>query len=97
MHSSHTQPWLANSASRFVRDEESAWSQNLPPAWKELVVAPVAFDVFREYEIAADRTVGRDEDAAPCYCTSRYLMTDLRSDDDDTFYEALSYAETLTA
>lgn len=83
---------------RSVRGADNvAWSQELPRSWKDLVVAPLSFDIFREYEIAADRTIGRDESNTPCYCASRYLVTDLQSDDDDEFYETAAYAESLTA
>lgn len=73
------------------------WWQDLPASWRDLVVVPITFEVSREYEMAADRTIGRDEDDEPCYCAFRYVLTELRSDDDDVFYEEAVYAESLTA
>lgn len=58
---------------------------------------PIDFDVFREFEIAADRTIGYDDDHQPCYCATRYVLSDLRSDDDDVFYEEPVYAEFRSA
>ncbi len=79
------------------RRQGVGWSQDLPPALRELVVAPVSFDVFREYEMAADRTRGHDAANEPCYCAFRHVLTQWRSDDDEVFYEAPVHAETLTA
>lgn len=74
-----------------------SWKRLLPSSWAEFAVAPIQFDIFREFEIAADRTIGYDEEFEPCYCASRYVLTDLRSDDDDVFYEEPVYAEALAA
>lgn len=46
---------------------------------------------------AAHRVVGYDADGLPCYWAARYRLTELRSDDDDLFYEETVHAETLTA
>lgn len=73
------------------------WRQELPPFWSELAVEPVSFDVFREYEMPAERTVGRDENDEPCFCASRYLLTQLVCDEEDMFFEMPVYAETLAA
>jgi hypothetical protein len=84
--------------SRSIRDAHDVpWRRKLPSAWKDLVVAPISFDIFQEFEIAADRTLGYDEDDQPCYCASRYVVSELRSDDDDVFYEEPVHAETLLA
>ena len=47
--------------------------------------------------MAAHRLVGYEPDGLPCYCAARYRLTQLRSDDDDLFYEETVHAETLTA
>lgn len=60
-------------------------------------MAPTRFDIFREYEVLADCPRGHDVSNEPCYCAFRYVLTQLRSDDDEVFYEAPLYAETLTA
>ena len=73
-----------------------AWSEDLPWLLKDLVVTPVSFDMFQEYEMLADRICGRDAANQPCYCAFRLIRTQLRSDDDEVFYELPVYAETLT-
>lgn len=91
----------ASSAARLrqpMRDAQGIqWWQELPSPIRALVVAPISFDLVQEYEIPADRTQGYDPHHAPCYCAFRYVLTQLRSDDDEVFYEAPVYAETLTS
>ena len=72
-----------------------SWLDDLPDGLKELVVAPVRFNVARDYELLADHTQGCDETNQPCYCEFRVVLTQLRSDDDEVFYEASVYAESL--
>ena len=79
------------------RGQNVPWAQDLPPALKDLVVAPIHFEVDREYEIQAERTRGRDATNEPCFCEFRYVETQLRSDDDEVFYEVPVYAEALTS
>ena len=78
-------------------DQRIQWRHGLPARLAELVVVPVRFDVLQEYEIAADRTRGYDDSHAQCFCAYRYALTQLRSDDDEVFYEAPIYTETVTA
>ena len=73
------------------------WLTDLPHALQSLVVAPVTLDVFQEYEMQAERAQGRDAADTPCYTEFRYVLTELRSDDDEVFYETPVYAETLTS
>jgi hypothetical protein len=73
------------------------WLNDLPRDLQALVVPPVTVDVFREYEMQAERAQGRDLADAPCFFEFRYVLTQLRSDDDEVFYEAPVYAETLTS
>ena len=64
---------------------------------KDLVVAPIHFEVFDEYEMSAERICGRDLANQPCYCEFHYVQTQLRSDDDEVIYEVPVYAESLTS
>jgi hypothetical protein len=80
---------------RHVPDRH--WLQDLPTALQDMVVAPASFEVARDYEMSAERTFGRDASNAPCYCEFHYVVTQLRSDDDELYYEAPVYAETLTS
>lgn len=73
------------------------WWQHLPSPLRELVVEPVQFEVLQDYEMAADRTQGYDSAHQPCFCAFRYVLTQLRSDDDEVFYEAPVYTETLSS
>ncbi|AGA89668.1 hypothetical protein Thimo_0832 [Thioflavicoccus mobilis 8321] len=70
------------------------WSQ-LTPAWRHQVVVPHSFHVFEEYEVAASRVLGYDEVGERCFCAYDYRLTDLRSDDDEEFYQAAVYTESL--
>ena len=74
-----------------------AWMEELPSDLIGLVEAPVSFAVEREHEIVADRSLGLDAEGQACFCAFRYVQTALRSDDDEIFYEAPVYAETVTA
>ena len=49
------------------------------------------------YPMQAERAQGRDSANTPCFSEFRYVLTQLRSDDDEVFYEAPVYAETLTS
>lgn len=80
-----------------VRGKPVAWMEELPPDLIGLVVAPVSFAIEQEFEIVADRSLGLDAEGQACFCAFRYVQTALRSDDDEIFYEAPVYAETVTA
>ena len=82
---------------RRRREAAFDWQQNLPKQWRRLVIAPLLIERFRDYEMAAERLIGRDEDEQPCYYSSRFVVTDMRSDDDEEFYQVAAYAEALTA
>jgi hypothetical protein len=73
------------------------WWEDLPSPARALVVVPLYFEIAQEYEMAADRTCGYDDSHAQCFCAYRYALTQLRSDDDEVFYEAPVYTETVTA
>jgi len=73
------------------------WMSDLPRQLKDLVITPVRFDVHHEHEIAAERTIGRDVFGKICFCDSKYVLTDLQSDDGDTLYEDPAYAESTTS
>jgi hypothetical protein len=79
----------------FSPKPKVAWSDDLPAPLKNLVVTPVHFQVHEDYEMRAGRVTGRDLANRPCYCESHFVLTDLRSDDDDFFYEASVYTESL--
>ncbi|MBL8448165.1 MAG: hypothetical protein JNJ44_12210 [Zoogloeaceae bacterium] len=49
------------------------WWRDLPAAWRGQVVEPIAFRVYREPDLAAERVFGRDEDGQVCFYAHRYL------------------------
>jgi hypothetical protein len=77
--------------------DPTQWRIGLPPEWRDLVIPPLSLESHRDYEMAAERTIGRDEDDQPCFCRSRFIVTETRSDDDEEFYQIAAYAEALTA
>lgn len=97
----HTQTYSLNHADarhgRYETPEPGEWREGLPAEWLHAVVPPLALETYRDYELAAQRTVGRDEDDAPCYCAWCFVMTETRSDDDEDYYQLVAYAEALSA
>jgi hypothetical protein len=77
--------------------DSNSWRTDLPRKWQDAVIVPLALEIHRDYEMAAERIVGRDEDDAACYCASRFIVTETRSDDDEEFYQIAAYAESLSA
>lgn len=73
------------------------WLADLPVELKDWVVAQISLHVFREYEMQAEHTHGKDAANAPCFSEYRYVLTQLLSDDDEMFYEAPVFAESLTS
>lgn len=73
------------------------WAQDLPPDWRAMVVAPLAVDIYRDYEADAVRLIGRDEDERPCFTAHRFVLSEPRSDDGDDFYSVVAYGEALAA
>lgn len=73
------------------------WTDELPAALQALVVTPTRFDEHHDYEIQAQHTRGVDAANTPCYSAFSFVLTRLRCDDDEIFYEAPVYAETRKA
>jgi len=73
------------------------WVSHLPDEWLDAVAPPLYFEQYSEYEISADRTVGYDADDQACFTAYRFELTELASDDDEEFYEVVSYSEELAA
>ena len=73
------------------------WQQDLPPELKALVIAPISFEVARDYEMRAEHTHGRDAVNQPCFSEFRFVLTQLCCDDDEVFYEMPIYAESQTS
>ncbi|MGE5490217.1 MAG: hypothetical protein ACM31P_02915 [Actinomycetota bacterium] len=80
------------------RSEEGPdWRIALPEEWRDAAVAPLHIATWREHEMPACRSIGYDEDEAPCYYRHVFLLSGLRSDDDLEYYEALVYGEEVQA
>ena len=76
---------------------EPDWRAQLPVEWRDAVVAPISFVRHDEYEMAAMREQGFDEDEACCYTAHLCQWERLQSDDDEDFYLALTYREEMRA
>lgn len=77
--------------------EACDWRDRLPKNWRAMVVAPGEFTRHREYEIAAERIFGTDEDGRRCFYAHSYVLPGCRSDDDEEFYAVIVYAESVRA
>lgn len=75
------------------------WRRLLPREWTACVVEPSVFSRFRDYEIVAERVLGyaHEGEDAPCYCEHYVVLTDVRSDDDESYYLEPTYGEHLVA
>jgi hypothetical protein len=74
-----------------------SWHRELCPIWIDLVVPPRSFRVFSDHEVAARRVVGHDGNDIPCFQAYDYRRLDIRSDDDEEYYLAVAYSESLSA
>jgi len=81
----------------FDQGTPVAWSDDLPVPLQSLVVPPVRFEVHEDYELQANHTDGCDALSRPCFREFQFVVTELRSDDDEMFYEAPVYTESLTS
>ena len=78
-------------------DKSPDWQQRLPLQWRAMVVGPLRFALHREYEVAASRMFGYDEDERPCYYHHQFHLDAPRTDDGEDFYAALVYGEEVEA
>lgn len=81
----------------FARACRPSWCEDLCPIWIDLVVPPCSFRVFRDHDVAARRVVGHDGSNTPCFQAYDYRRLDVRSDDDEEYYLAVSYSESVSA
>lgn len=101
--SGHPAPGPASAPARatpcpaHAEEQPHRWRAELPADWQTQVVPPLRFEVQQDGGVLADRVDGRDAQGAFCYFAYRYVRTQLRTDDDESFYEAPVYIETLTA
>lgn len=80
-----------------VPQSEPDWRRHLPALYAEAIVAPLYFKQYSEYEISAQRCVGYDGEDQPCHIAHRVELTRIVSDDDEEFYEIVSYQEEMAA
>ena len=82
---------------RLLAEAEHPWRSGLPPEREREVVTPRVFELAIDYEVAAERVLGRDADGEPCYCSYHCVLTDLCCEDGEVFFEALSFSENMRA
>lgn len=92
-----TQHIKAGNRRRVSDSGDQPWWRNLPTEWRDMVVTPLAFDLFREADLDAERVFGYDHDGVACYYAHRYVLREPRSDDGEEFYAAPAYAESVSA
>jgi hypothetical protein len=86
--------WAKPPASRHRGETRThPWRIGLPADWQHAAVPPLRFEIHWEYEADAARVIGCDAQGTPCYCAHRYALTQLRSEEDDQFYESVVYRE----
>jgi len=95
----HPQTHATDSKRRLRKEKRTTrlWQENLPLEYRALVIAPLDIRHYRDYEIAAERYVGEDEDGKPCFIAHRFGLFEPRSDDGEEFYTVLAYGESLAA
>lgn len=71
------------------------WNEGLPAEWQDQVIAPLYFDHYRDYVMAAARILGRDEDDKACYCAHSFVLEDPVTPGDPI--SGPTYAESLRA
>ena len=77
------------------REAEIRWQDGLPAHWQDQVVAPLYFDHYLDYVMAAARILGRDESDDACYCAHSFVLESPA--DPLAPGRELSYAENLRA
>jgi hypothetical protein len=82
-----------------IKGKESTpdWKEHLPENWMDAIDPPLYFEQYSEYEMPAERSVGYDCDDRPCFTAHQFMLTSLASDDDEEFYEIISYSEQMSA
>ena len=82
---------------RVFAAAEHPWQAGLPAECLALVVIPTVLERAVDYEVAAERLLGRDAAGDFCYCSYQCVLTDLCCEDGDVFFEALSFSESVRA
>lgn len=77
--------------------EAIKWQEGLPPEWADQVIAPLYFDHYMDYQIAAARILGRDEDDHVCYCAHSFVLESPATNGVHRQPAAMTYAESLRA
>lgn len=73
------------------------WQQALPMDWRPAIIQPLCFATYTEHEMPASRSLGYDEDHNACYYRHVFLLSAVRSDDDEEYYSAVVYGEEVRA
>jgi len=77
--------------------QENDWRKYLPAEWSDAVDIPLYFERHVEYEIRAGRLLGYDAEHRTCFTSHHFQLTYPASDDDEEFYEIVTYTEEMSA
>lgn len=80
-----------------MRHIETGWKTDLPADMGINAIVPHRFEHFEEPSAYAEKMLGYDKSGRCCYYQHMYTMTRDVLDDEDNFYEEVSYHETVTA
>lgn len=79
------------------RNPAGSWDRFLPAGWSSAVDPPLYVEHYREYEIAAQRSVGYDADDRPCFTAHEFTLTRSQAAGDAPPREVIAYAEEMAA
>lgn len=80
-----------------MRCMERGWRTDLPVDISVNVIVPHRFEHFEEPSAHAEKILGYDKGDRCCYYQHAYMMTRDALDDEDNFYEEMSYREMVVA
>lgn len=92
-----TPPEQRRALANDLEPAQPDWRKYLPADWQDAIDEPLYFAHYSEYEISAERSLGYDADDRPCFTCHRYQLTRPHPDDDEAFYETISYSEEMAA
>lgn len=75
----------------------ACWDEALPEEYRARIDTPVYFEKFVDEDARSEKTHGFDEFGEKCYYRHAFLLTCIRSDDDEIYYESRTFAQEVAA